>query len=162
MTYLRNNRYPAFCVRAVFGGIYGISTGGSAWYLCALCCSNVSISSTVFFVSCCSSCWTLKISFTNSTECYNKKIVVAFWGMHVSPAKHSYAWLPRKCDYQTDTPDKVIPMCRYASQATLKGCFKDAKSQVAKIFWMNIEHPWLFSIPINSWPWPLTIWPQNQ
>ena len=48
----------------------------------------------------------------------------AFWGMHVSPAKHSYAWLPRKCDYQTDrhthrqTPDKVIPMCRYASQAT--------------------------------------------
>ena len=53
--------------------------------------------------------------------------------MHVSPAKHSYAWLPRKCDYQesvttgqtdgqTDkqTPDKVIPMCRYASQATQK------------------------------------------
>ena len=23
--------------------------------------------------------------------------------MHVWPAKHSYAWLPRKCDYQTDT-----------------------------------------------------------
>ena len=29
-------------------------------------------------------------------------IVAAFWGMHVSPAKHSYAWLPRKCDYRTD------------------------------------------------------------
>ena len=29
-------------------------------------------------------------------------IVVAFRGMHVSPAKHSYAWLPRKCDYRTD------------------------------------------------------------
>ena len=55
----------------------------------------------------------------------NKNIVVAFRGMHVSPAKHSYAWLPRKCDYRTDrqtdrqtyrrtdrqTPDKVIPMC---------------------------------------------------
>ena len=50
--------------------------------------------------------------------------------MHVSPAKHSSAWLPRKCDYQTDTltdrqtdrqmPDKVIPMCRFASQATQK------------------------------------------
>ena len=49
-------------------------------------------------------------------------------GMHVSPAKHSYARLPRKCDYQTDgqtdrqmdrqTPVKVIPMYRYASQAT--------------------------------------------
>ena len=56
-------------------------------------------------------------------------IVAAFRGMHVSPAKHSYVWLPRKCDYQenvttgqTDgqTPDKVIPMCRYASQATQK------------------------------------------
>ena len=30
-------------------------------------------------------------------------IVAAFRGMHVSPAKHSYAWLPRKCDYRTDT-----------------------------------------------------------
>ena len=52
--------------------------------------------------------------------------MAAFRGMHVSPAKHSYAWLSRKCDYRTDrhththrqTPDKVIPMCRYASQAT--------------------------------------------
>ena len=29
--------------------------------------------------------------------------VAACRGMHVSPAKHSYAWLPRKCDYRTDT-----------------------------------------------------------
>ena len=52
---------------------------------------------------------------------YFKNIVAAFRGMHVSPVKHScYGWLPRKCDYQTDRqmPDKVIPMCRYASQAT--------------------------------------------
>ena len=58
----------------------------------------------------------------------NKNIVAAFRGMHVSPAKHNYGWLPRKCDYRTDiqtegrtdrqTPDKVIPICRYASQAT--------------------------------------------
>ena len=60
-------------------------------------------------------------------------IVVAFRGMHVSPAKHSYAWLPKvwlpkvwlpKCDYQNmttrQTPDKVIPMCCCASQATQK------------------------------------------
>ena len=46
------------------------------------------------------------------------------------PAKHSYAWLPRKCDFWTgrhmdrQTPDKVIPMCRYASQATQKKPFK--------------------------------------
>ena len=60
----------------------------------------------------------------------NSNIVAAFRGMHVSPAKHSYAWLPRKCDYRTDTrtdrqtdrrtPDKVIPMCCYALQAIQK------------------------------------------
>ena len=53
--------------------------------------------------------------------------------MHVSPVKHSYAWLPRKCDYRTDrqdtqtgrqTPDKVIPMCCYALQAIQKS-FKE-------------------------------------
>ena len=55
----------------------------------------------------------------------NKK-VAAFQGMDMSPAKHSYAWLPRKHDYRTDTqtdgqtPDKVIPVGRYASQATQK------------------------------------------
>ena len=34
---------------------------------------------------------------------YHPNIVAAFRGMHVSPVKHSYAWLPRKCDYGTDT-----------------------------------------------------------
>ena len=34
---------------------------------------------------------------------YMENIVAAFPGMHVSPAKHSYAWLPRKCDYQCVT-----------------------------------------------------------
>ena len=29
--------------------------------------------------------------------------VAAFRGMHVLPVKHSYAWLPRKCDYRKDT-----------------------------------------------------------
>ena len=48
-------------------------------------------------------------------------IVAAFRGMHVSPAKHSYAWLPRKCDYRTDTrtdrqtdagqSDPYVPLC---------------------------------------------------
>ena len=28
--------------------------------------------------------------------------MAAFRGMHMSPAKHSYVWLPRKCDYRTD------------------------------------------------------------
>ena len=52
-------------------------------------------------------------------------IVAAFQGLHVSPAKNSYAWLPRKCDYrserqtdgrtdgQTDTweSDPYVPLC---------------------------------------------------
>ena len=58
----------------------------------------------------------------------SKKIVAAFRGMHVSPAKHSFGKCDRKCDRgmdrQTDgrtdgrTTDKVIPMCLYASQVT--------------------------------------------
>ena len=38
-----------------------------------------------------------------SREVFHGKLVAAFWGMHVSPPKHSYVWLPRKCDYRTDT-----------------------------------------------------------
>ena len=51
------------------------------------------------------------------------KIVAAFRGMHVSPAKHSYASVTDgQTDGRTDgqmdgrTTDKVIPMCRYASR----------------------------------------------
>ena len=48
---------------------------------------------------------------------YHKNIVAAFRGMHVSPAKHCYAWLPRKCDYRTDgrtdagQSDPYVPLC---------------------------------------------------
>ena len=34
---------------------------------------------------------------------YINKIVAAFRGMHLSPTKQSYVWLPKKCDYRTDT-----------------------------------------------------------
>ena len=54
---------------------------------------------------------------------WGKIVAAAFWGMHVSPAKHSYASVTdRQTDRHTDgrTTDKVIPMCRYASQATQK------------------------------------------
>ena len=75
------------------------------------------------------------------------KIVAAFRGMHVSPAKHSLG----KCDRQMDgrtvgrgrngqtdrrtdrrTTDKVIPMCHCASQATQKVdiCFHISKLSV--------------------------------
>ena len=62
-----------------------------------------------------------------------KNIVAAFRGMHVLPAKHSSGGVTdgrtdrrteRQTDRQTDgrtdrqMADKVIPMCRYASQAT--------------------------------------------
>ena len=53
-----------------------------------------------------------------------RKIVAAFRGMYVSPAKHSFGKFDRKVtdrrtDGQTDgqTTYKVIPMCRYASQS---------------------------------------------
>ena len=63
-------------------------------------------------------------SFGNSTPNkwrYVLYIVAAFQGMHVSPAKHSYAWLPRKRDFRTDTQtdgqtdagqsDPYVPLC---------------------------------------------------
>ena len=79
-------------------------------------------------------------SFSTQTVHQNdKKIVAAFRGMHVSPAKHSYGSVT---DGRTDrkTTDKVIPMCRYASQATqfrrrhknidvFKTCFSSSKFQ---------------------------------
>ena len=50
-----------------------------------------------------------------------RKIVAAIRGMHVSPAKQSYAWLPRKSDYWTDRKtdgqtdagqsDPYVPLC---------------------------------------------------
>ena len=44
---------------------------------------------------------------------YNIHVVAAFRGMHVSPAKHSNAWLPRKCDYWTDAEqsDPYVLLC---------------------------------------------------
>ena len=67
---------------------------------------------------------------TCTSKPWTINIVAAFRGMHVSPVKHSCAWLPRKCDYLTDTrtdghthrqtPDKVISMCGYALHATQK------------------------------------------
>ena len=40
-------------------------------------------------------------SLPAETNAYGN-IVAAFWGIHLLPAKHSYARLPRKCDYRTD------------------------------------------------------------
>ena len=47
--------------------------------------------------------------------------MAAFRGMYVSPAKHSYVWLPRKCDRWTDRQmdgqtddgqsDPYVPLC---------------------------------------------------
>ena len=70
------------------------------------------------------------ILLTPEENIHTLNIVASFRGMHASPTKHSYAWLPIKCDYRTNrqtdtltgtdrkTPDKVIHMCRYASGDT--------------------------------------------
>ena len=45
--------------------------------------------------------------------------------MHVSPAKHSYVWLPRKCDYRTDgqtdagQSDPYVPLS-FACDTTIR------------------------------------------
>ena len=54
-------------------------------------------------------------------------IVAAFRRMLVSPAKHSYVRLPRKCDYRTDRQtdagqsDPYVPLC-FAVDTTRKVC----------------------------------------
>ena len=79
--------------------------------------------------------------------------MAAFRGLHVLPAKHSYAWLltsltTGQTDGRTDgrtngwtdkqTPEKVIPMCRYASQATQKEISaKMHGNTILKSDWIN-------------------------
>ena len=91
-----------------------------------------------------------------------KPRMAAFQGMHVLPAKHINVWLPRKCDNQTfslmdihingQTPDKVIPMCRYASQATpvflttIEACFH------IRIWGCRRRRRWW-----SRWPWEYII-----
>ena len=48
--------------------------------------------------------------------------MAAFRGIHVSPAKHNYARLPRNCEYRTDRrtvagqSDPYVPLCFQATQ----------------------------------------------
>ena len=48
--------------------------------------------------------------------------MAAFQGMHVSPAKHDCQESVATGQTDRQTPNKVIPLCRYASQATQKYC----------------------------------------
>ena len=105
--------------------------------------------------------------------------MAAFQGMRVSPANHSYARLPRKCDYWTDTkterqtPDKMIPMCRYASQTTQQNttvqnslhkiCLKtDLQSPMNNLPVEHCNPHWRSpadssTLPVQTWPsagWP--------
>ena len=52
----------------------------------------------------------LQQAVRNGKQANKWYIVAAFRGMDVSPAKHSYAWLPRMCDYQTRRRTKW-PLC---------------------------------------------------
>ena len=73
-------------------------------------------------------CNILLIATCSSIIGYSQEHRGSIWGMHVSHhshVKHSYAWLPRKCDYRTDRRTdgrtyrcltKWSLMCCYASQ----------------------------------------------
>ena len=115
-------------------------------------------------------------------------IVAAFRGMHVSPAKHSYAWLSRKCDYRTDRhthtqtdagqSDPYVPLC-FVISIYVHG---DLDLWPLKSIG-SILSPWLTCLPslikkytmvwylscsqayfhvCQLWPWPLTSDLQNQ
>ena len=75
----------------------------------------------------------MKIFQFKSCSTLSKNIVAAFRGMHVSPAKHSYAWLSRKCDYRTDRhthtqtdagqSDPYVPLC-FAGDTKIVAAFR--------------------------------------
>ena len=92
---------------------------------------------------------TNKKCFTVS-DLLTMNIVAAFRGMHVSPAKHNYVWLPRKCDYRTDRhthtqtdagqSDPYVPLC-------FAGDTKKETSHLAD----HIRHP----LKLHWGQWPL-------
>ena len=83
-------------------------------------------------------CWGSEI-LPNLILFFLLNIVAAFQGMHVSPAKHNYAWLPRKFDLVTgqtmdrQTPDKVIPMALLCA-AMLRRRQKNSKHSSSVLF----------------------------
>ena len=86
-----------------------------------------------------------------SMQFYNQNIVAAFRGMHVLPAKQSYAWLSTKKVWLPDrrTQEEVIPMCHYASQVTQKEAINISKiiRPKKKICVFTVRRPSLFFGP---------------
>ena len=67
--------------------------------------------------------------FFTTKQWITNNIVAAFPGMHVSPAKHGYVWLPRKCDYQTDTRTDGWTDRRQTKWSLCDTMFRLAKTQ---------------------------------
>ena len=97
-----------------------------------------------------------------------ENIGAAFRGMHVPPAKHSYAWLPRKCDYRTDThthgqtdtgqSDPYVPLCFAGdtTRSTVKvngKCAKDKCFSIYLAFAKDYQkQPWTRSkVKVTAW-----------
>ena len=74
---------------------------------------------------------------------YNN-IVEVFRGMHVLPAKHSYAWLPRKCDYRTDRRRTKWTLCaailRRWHKKKLQRLTCKLQMLSIKVSWHNINY----------------------
>ena len=74
--------------------------------------------------------------------------MAALQGMHVSPAKHSYARLPRKCDYRTQRQmqgqtddgqsDPYVPLC-FKGDTVMIPVSHSAKCRQHKIYYIVIK-----------------------
>ena len=76
-------------------------------------------------------------------------VVAAFRGMHVSPAKHSYAWLPRKCDYRTDTLS-IQKLWSVLEFTTNKQTERQDNNNIPRIFWLRGIKMECIKIEFNS------------
>ena len=108
-------------------------------------------------------CWAVASCqvLSNVRGC-RENIVAAFRGMQVSPAKHSYAWLPRKCDYQTDRhihkygqtdagqSDPYVPLC-FAGDT--KKCLSQSEARGPSLLWQteNVIPMWCFASLAPQW-----------
>ena len=120
----------------ILGGVFVLSIG--FWIFCRYKSFRYRTESDLLFL------FIAFVNLNNNDIAYNKTLIIqnAFRGMHVSPAKHSSASVTDgqtdgRTDRQTDgrTTDKVIPMCRYASQATQWKVYKCCMKYYFKTTW---------------------------
>ena len=99
-------------------------------------CCPFTVTRCVYFMTVCApNLWWLH-------QCEYNNIVAAFRGMHVSLAKHSYAWLPRKCDYRTEARTDRRQTKLSLWSALLRRWYKKHSTTLCAFVYRDSSHLW--------------------